>query len=169
MIQRVRAILITPDDKLLLIKRIKPGIAPYWVLPGGRVEDHDEDLEAALAREVTEEMAGTPYVRVLIYTMEGEQSRESFYLARIDTWSFDDHTGPEFSEKGRGEYLLEEVPLATEALEALDIKPTEVADFLRNAAHETGSPGLFNLPDLRHAEPARYPDLHTVGLETERE
>jgi hypothetical protein len=31
---RVRALLITPDDDLLTIKRVRPGQGPYWVLPG---------------------------------------------------------------------------------------------------------------------------------------
>lgn len=35
---RVRALLVTPDHDLLAIKRIRPGQAPYWVLPGGGVE-----------------------------------------------------------------------------------------------------------------------------------
>jgi ADP-ribose pyrophosphatase YjhB (NUDIX family) len=46
---RVRALLITQDGDLLTIRRTRPGQEPYWVLPGGGVED-GEDLEAALAR-----------------------------------------------------------------------------------------------------------------------
>jgi protein-L-isoaspartate(D-aspartate) O-methyltransferase len=47
MTDRVRGLLITPDGDLLTIQRIRPGQAPYWVLPGGGVED-GEDLETAL-------------------------------------------------------------------------------------------------------------------------
>jgi len=49
MTDRVRGLLITPDGDLLAIQRIRPGQDPYWVLPGGGVED-GEDLETALAR-----------------------------------------------------------------------------------------------------------------------
>jgi 8-oxo-dGTP pyrophosphatase MutT (NUDIX family) len=155
MVQRVRAILVTPDSNLLLIKRVRPGLAPYWVLPGGHVEDEDDGLEAALAREIQEEVAGVPDIAALVYVLYGEQATEFFYLARITTWSFADRTGPEFSEIGRGEYQLEEVPLTATALEAVDIKPAEVAALLRaTVLDESDGHGLFGLPDLRHTEPA---------------
>lgn len=44
MTDRVRALLITPDDYLLTIERVRPGRDTYWVLPGGGVEA-GEDLE----------------------------------------------------------------------------------------------------------------------------
>ncbi|MFI8359643.1 NUDIX domain-containing protein [Streptomyces sp. NPDC085612] len=42
MIERVRAVLVTADDTILVIRRTKPGIPTYWVLPGGGVEAGDE-------------------------------------------------------------------------------------------------------------------------------
>ena len=131
--ERVRAILITPADNLLLIKRTKPGMPPYWVLPGGGVESTDPNPEAALDREIREEIAGQADILGLFHTVQRDGERELFYLARIRRWSFDDRTGPEFSETGRGEYLLEEVPLTAEALEAVNLKPDEIALFLREA------------------------------------
>ena len=65
MTDRVRALLVTPDHDLLTIKRIRPGQAPYWVLPGGGVEA-GEDLETALARELREEIAATADVHSLL-------------------------------------------------------------------------------------------------------
>lgn len=155
MIQRVRALLVTSDNHLLLIKRIRPGIAPYWVLPGGHVEEDDDSLEAALTREVQEEIAGTPDIVALVFVLDGESARELFYLARITAWSFDDRTGPEFAQDGRGEYHLEEVPLTSDRLDTVDIKPDEVAAFLRKAVTNGEDRDLFNLPDLRRTEPAR--------------
>ncbi|MFE5594960.1 NUDIX domain-containing protein [Streptomyces sp. NPDC056549] len=38
MIERVRAVLATADGTMLVIRRTKPGIPEYWVLPGGGVE-----------------------------------------------------------------------------------------------------------------------------------
>jgi ADP-ribose pyrophosphatase YjhB (NUDIX family) len=65
MTDRVRAVLVTPDGGLLTIRRIRPGQGPYWVLPGGGVED-GEDLESPLARELREELAATAAIGNLI-------------------------------------------------------------------------------------------------------
>ncbi|RSM34881.1 NUDIX hydrolase, partial [Actinoplanes sp. ATCC 53533] len=52
---RVRAVLVTPNDKVLLIRRERPHTPVYWVLPGGGVESTDASREDALRREVHEE------------------------------------------------------------------------------------------------------------------
>ncbi|MFJ9545483.1 NUDIX hydrolase [Streptomyces erythrochromogenes] len=133
MIERVRAVLVTADDTMLAIRRTRPGIPEYWVLPGGGVEPGDESREAALHREIHEEIAGRADIIRLLHTMETGEERQLFYLARIATWSFDDRTGPEFSAEGRGEYALEEVPLTLEGLDGIDLKPEEIAHVLRGA------------------------------------
>ncbi|MFF9003168.1 NUDIX domain-containing protein [Streptomyces achromogenes] len=133
MIERVRAILITADDTMLVIRRTRPGIPEYWVLPGGGVEPGDESREAALHREIHEEIAGKADIVRLLHTMESDDERQLFYLARIATWSFENRTGPEFSAEGRGEYALEEIPLTTEGLDGIDLKPEEIAHVLRGA------------------------------------
>ncbi|MFF2787507.1 NUDIX domain-containing protein [Streptomyces sp. NPDC058049] len=133
MIERIRAVLVTADDTMLVIRRTKPGIPEYWVLPGGGVEAGDESREAALHREIHEEIAGKADIVRLLHTMESDEERQLFYLARITTWSFDDRTGPEFSAEGRGEYALEEIPLTAEGLDGIDLKPQEIAHVLRGA------------------------------------
>lgn len=131
--QRVRAVLITPKNTMLAIKRVRPGIPEYWVLPGGGVEADDESLEAALHREVWEEIAGRAEITGLLHTLDSDDEQQFFYLARIDTWDFGARSGPEFSRDDRGEYLLEEVPLTAEGLDAIDLKPEEIADDIRKA------------------------------------
>ncbi|WP_331742298.1 NUDIX domain-containing protein [Streptomyces sp. NBC_01006] len=133
MIERVRAVLVTVDDKMLVIRRTKPGIPMYWVLPGGGVEESDKSREAALHREIHEEIAGKADIIRLLHTMESDDECQFFYLARIATWSFEDRTGPEFSAEGRGEYALEEIPLTVEGLGSIDLKPEEIAHVLRGA------------------------------------
>ncbi|MCG7523735.1 NUDIX domain-containing protein [Streptomyces sp. OfavH-34-F] len=133
MIERVRAVLVTPDDTLLVLRRTRPGIPVYWVLPGGGVEPTDESREAALHREIHEEIAGRADIVRLLHTTETAGERHLFYLARVTTWSFADRTGPEFSAEGRGKYALDEIPLTPEGLDAINLKPEEIARLLRQA------------------------------------
>ncbi|MFF0392317.1 NUDIX domain-containing protein [Kitasatospora sp. NPDC004615] len=130
---RVRAVLLTPNDTMLLIKRIRPGIDPYWVIVGGKIEPTDASPEEALLREVREEIAGEAEIVSLLHTIETDDERQDFYLATIEKWSFADRTGPEFSQEGRGEYLLEEIPLTTNALDAVNLLPRDFAAVLRGA------------------------------------
>jgi 8-oxo-dGTP pyrophosphatase MutT (NUDIX family) len=149
MIERVRAVLVTESGKALMIKRIRPGMPPYWVLPGGHVDPDDSSLEAALAREILEELTGEVELLSLVHIEQSDNERQFFYLGRIDHWSFADRAGPEFSEDGRGEYILEEIPLTLEALSMIDLKPLQIAAFVRAAIAEGG---LFSLPDLRESK-----------------
>ncbi|MGY3337886.1 8-oxo-dGTP pyrophosphatase MutT (NUDIX family) [Streptomyces filamentosus] len=141
MTERVRAVLVTPDGTMLVIRRTRPGVPVYWVLPGGGVEPGDASREAALHREIHEEIAGKADVVRLLHTVETGGERQFFYLARIATWSFEDRTGPEFGAEGRGEYALEEVPLTPEGLDGIDLRPEEIARVLREALG-TGGLGL---------------------------
>jgi 8-oxo-dGTP pyrophosphatase MutT (NUDIX family) len=131
--QRVRAVLITPNNTMLAIKRVRPGVPEYWVLPGGGVEADDESLEGALHREVWEELAGRAEIIGLLYTLGSADEQQFVYLARITKWNFDARSGPEFSRDDRGEYLLEEVPLTAEGLDGIDLKPGEITDEIRKA------------------------------------
>lgn len=132
--QRVRAILITPDNTLLLMKRIRPGIDPYWVVIGGGVEDSDASREDALLREVREEIAGEAQVVRLLHRLENPKGEtEYFYLAHIRQWNFDDKTGPEFQRDDRGQYILDEIPLTTEALTDVNLLPEEITHLLHKA------------------------------------
>jgi ADP-ribose pyrophosphatase YjhB (NUDIX family) len=151
-IERVRAILVTPAGTMLAIRRDKAGQPAYWVLPGGHVEPGDSDLEAALTREIREEIVGEPRIASLLHILDGDGERQYFYLARIASWSFESRTGPEFAESGRGGYALEEVPLTASGLAAVELKPAAVADLLRHAVRS--GLDLFSMPDLRSAPAA---------------
>ncbi len=144
--ERVRAILITPAGTMLVIRRVRPGHPPYWVLPGGGVEPGDASLEAALAREIWEEVAGVPEVAGLLTVLTSERERGYYYLARIRQWSFADRTGPEFSEPGSGSYELQELPLTVAALDSVNLKPDDLAAWLRAIL---AGDGLFAQPFLR--------------------
>ncbi|MFD0572493.1 NUDIX domain-containing protein [Kitasatospora gansuensis] len=139
--QRVRAVLVTPAGTTLVIKRIKPGADPYWVLVGGGVEDTDTSNEAALLREIREEIAGEAEVLRHLHELTNNAGEtEHFYIARVTTWNFADRSGPEFERNDRGEYLLEEIPLTPEAIAALNLMPPQIKDVLAAA---TGPGGLL--------------------------
>ena len=145
MIECVRAVLVTLAGHVLLIRRTWPGATPYWVLPGGHVEADDPSLRAALIREIREEVGGDPQITGLLKVLADEHLREYFYLARIQSWSEADRTGPEFDDPDRGEYRLQEVPLTASALDAVSLQPEQIAALLRSAV--TSGTDLTTLAD----------------------
>jgi len=66
----VRAILLDEDDRLVLIKRMKPGRTPYWTTPGGGLESTDVSLRAGLRRELPEELGAEAdrFAQVFLFT-----------------------------------------------------------------------------------------------------
>jgi ADP-ribose pyrophosphatase YjhB (NUDIX family) len=144
---RVRALLVTPNDDLLTIQRIRPGRNPFWVLPGG--VEAGEDLETALARELREEIAATVNVHSLLHVLKCGGECQYFYLARVRTWSTDadDRSGPEFSDPTRGAYHLQAIPLTVQALTDVNLKPDPLTELLLE--HLRAGTDLFALPDLR--------------------
>ncbi len=50
----VDAVILTPDKKVILVKRKNPPFQGMWALPGGFVE-YGEKVEEALLREIREE------------------------------------------------------------------------------------------------------------------
>jgi ADP-ribose pyrophosphatase YjhB (NUDIX family) len=146
--ERVRAILIKDNTALLLIKRVRPERATYWVFPGGGVEAGDASLGAALEREISEELAGSIHIHKLVFVQEqeGEDSitRESFFLCDIRNYNFENKTGSEFTDPSRGEYTLEEVKLTDGELSKRNVQPEEVKQLLLDNLSD-----LNSLPDLR--------------------
>jgi 8-oxo-dGTP pyrophosphatase MutT (NUDIX family) len=151
LITRVRSILVTPDGKVLLIRRTRAGRAPYWVLPGGGIEPADTGLESAVTREVMEETGGLPRLHSLIHIAEVPgHGRHAVFLAMIDHWSAVARTGPEFADPANGGYDLDELPLTAETFTERPLRPIATASFIA-AALGSGS-DLFTLPDLRDSE-----------------
>lgn len=146
--RRVRGILLTRSDGVLLIKRIRPGLEPYWVFPGGGVEQTDPTLEDALAREIREELGGDPVVLKLVHVLERRKGagveRESYFVGEIHAWNPSLRSGPEFLRSDSGQYIYDEVPLRPDVLATLNIKPDEMKEWLVEHAAT-----LMDQPDLR--------------------
>jgi 8-oxo-dGTP pyrophosphatase MutT (NUDIX family) len=129
-----RAILIDDSGRLLLIKRTKPGQAPYWTAPGGGIEDTDSSAEAALHRELAEELGATATgaARVFLYSARSEAgvAVQHFFLARLACLDESAGNGPEFDDPSRGSYELERVDLRGEDLASIELKPAALKEFI---------------------------------------
>ncbi|MFF5218965.1 NUDIX domain-containing protein [Micromonospora sp. NPDC000442] len=128
----VRAILLDEDDRLVLIKRIKSGQAPYWTTPGGGLEPTDVSLEAALRRELHEELGAEAerFAQVFLFTAPAGEgvSVQHFFVCRLLELREDARTGPEFDDPSRGGYQLDLVTI--EELPAVDLKPEGLTEFI---------------------------------------
>ncbi|WP_304453905.1 NUDIX domain-containing protein [Nocardiopsis sp. YSL2] len=144
--QSARALLFDSERRLVLIKRTKPGQEPYWVAVGGGLEPEDADAEAALHREVLEELGGRiDRVRqVLLITddLPGGIGLQHVFAARLTSMDLSGRTGVEFTEPGRGTYEVVSVPATRDALSALNLLPPHLAEFAQASVH-----GLLALVD----------------------
>ncbi|SCL19831.1 NUDIX hydrolase [Micromonospora inyonensis] len=128
----VRAVLLDEDDRLVLIKRIKPGQAPYWTTPGGGLESTDVSLEAALRRELHEELGAEAdrFAQVFLFTapVGDGVSVQHFFACRLRELNEDARTGEEFVDPSRGGYHLDRVTI--DKLPAVDLKPDALKEFI---------------------------------------
>jgi len=132
---RVRAILLDSDNRLVLIRREKPGVPPYYVAPGGGVEPTDATFHAALQREMGEELGGAVDIKKLVYISQSHRGsdllvRQLYYLCTLLHFDLARRNGPEFSDPSRGKYIVESVPLLPTALEKLRILSDDLKLFL---------------------------------------
>lgn len=128
-----RVILIDDVGRLLLIKRTKPGQDPYWTTPGGGVESSDGFIEAALHRELAEELGAkaTGAAQVFLHGSPSESgvSAQHFFVARFGALDAEARSGAEFEDVSRGCYDLDKVDLAT-GLDDVDLKPSALKAFI---------------------------------------
>lgn len=129
-----RAILIDDRGRLVLIKRTKPGQAPYWTAPGGGVEDTDASVEAALYRELAEELGAKAedVSQVFLFSSPSDVgvAVQHFFVARLADLDESIRSGPEFSDQSRGGYELDRVDLRGDDLASVDLKPTALKEFV---------------------------------------
>ncbi|MEE4494972.1 NUDIX hydrolase [Streptomyces sp. BE230] len=131
--RNARAILLAGDE-LVLIKRTKPGRDPYWVTVGGGVEEDDPTIEAALHREVFEELGGklerAELVHLITEQLEGDIGVQHIFAARLESMDLSARTGTEFAKPERGGYEVVRVPFTAKAVRELNLMPPELADFI---------------------------------------
>jgi ADP-ribose pyrophosphatase YjhB (NUDIX family) len=129
-----RAILIDESGRLVLIKRTRPGRGTYWTTPGGGVEETDATPEAALHRELAEELGATvthaSQVLLLSSPSPDGLAIEHFFVARLVSLDESQRNGPEFSDPGRGTYEVDRVDVHTDGLTAVDLKPAALKEYI---------------------------------------
>ncbi|WP_435106615.1 NUDIX domain-containing protein [Nocardiopsis synnemataformans] len=137
--QSARALLLDSEGRLVLFKRTKPEQEPYWTSVGGRLEPEDADAEAALHREVLEELGGKiDQVRqVLLITddLPGGVGLQHVFVARLVSMNLTRRTGAEFTEPGRGTYEVVRVPATRAALSEVRLLPSRLAEFAQANVH----------------------------------
>lgn len=128
MAERVRAIIIQ-DNKIILIKRVKPN-ETYWVFPGGGIEK-GETKEQALIREIKEELGLDINPKELLLERKSDKPcmegiAEYFFMADIVGGNLGDGEGPEYQPNSnyQGGYELEWIDAAD--LPKINLKPEEV-------------------------------------------
>ena len=129
-----RAILIGNLGRLVLIKRTKPGQMPYWTAPGGGVEETDASVEAALYRELAEELGAeaTNASQVFLFSSPSDAgvAVQHFFVARLVSLDASTRSGPEICDPSRGGYELDRVDLLGKRLALVDLKPTALKEFI---------------------------------------
>jgi 8-oxo-dGTP pyrophosphatase MutT (NUDIX family) len=138
---RVRALLLTPNKRLLLIKRVREGRKPYYVTPGGGVEPQDASFQAALKRELLEELGAEAEILHEVFSTEhpgmGELSgywvQHHYYLCRLNKYNLARRTGPEFLDPSKGSYIPEAFPLRSRALSNITLDPPDLKRFLQES------------------------------------
>ncbi|MEW2117381.1 NUDIX hydrolase [Streptomyces sp. NPDC005474] len=138
----VRAVLLD-GGQMVFLRRGWPGGASYYTTVGGGVEAEDADLEAALRREVMEEVGATigPAVEFLTLTEPGEKVTVVQHYFRADVLDMDLNRrgGPELDDPDIGDFSAVRVALDPSAVRALELHPPELAAYLWEHADDWGA------------------------------
>jgi 8-oxo-dGTP pyrophosphatase MutT (NUDIX family) len=138
-VKRTARAILLDDDDLVLIKRTKPGIDPYWVTPGGGVEPEDATVIDALHREVDEELGAKimDVVPCFVDTVEhiGEDGGatgvkvQHFFVCRLESMDASRRHGPEV-EQPCGTYEIVRVPFTRVGIASVHLVPLSLRHYL---------------------------------------
>ncbi|MFD4599234.1 NUDIX domain-containing protein [Streptomyces sp. NPDC058464] len=129
----VRAVLLE-DGRLVFLRRRWPGCPPYNTTVGGGVEPYDVDLEAALRREVMEELGATIGAATEFLTLTEPGAKVTvvrhFFRAEVVDMDLNRRGGPEPDDADTGDFSPVRVAPDASAVAALELQPPELVDYL---------------------------------------
>ncbi|MFK0280703.1 NUDIX domain-containing protein [Streptomyces sp. NPDC090499] len=129
----VRAVLLE-GDRLVFLRRRWPGCSPYCTTVGGGVEPYDAGLEAALRREVMEELGATigPATEFLTLTEPDDKVTVVRHYFRAEVLDMDParRGGPELDDADTGDFSPVRVAPDASAVAALELQPPELVRYL---------------------------------------
>ncbi|GIH49329.1 ADP-ribose pyrophosphatase YjhB, NUDIX family [Microbispora rosea] len=152
----VRAILFDGDD-VVLFRRVRAGREPYWITPGGGVEPTDTSPEAALRRELDEELGATAGPALQVFTLVEPGRLSTVFACRLVSLDLSRRSGPEFLEPDIGLHEVRRV--RPEEVRALNMVPPELGEFI--SANAATLPALL---DAATYAPGRYRPVVDVHL-----
>lgn len=131
----VRGLAVDGDGKVLSVKHIGKN---YWCLPGGRVEE-DEEITAAMKREMVEELGVEPEIGRLLHVcqlfMDSGQTQRLEFVFEIK--NSQDYVITNFAKTSHGLVELENVAWLDLNTEKQIFLPQFVKDYVLNGALQT--------------------------------
>jgi 8-oxo-dGTP pyrophosphatase MutT (NUDIX family) len=138
-VKRTARAVLLDGDHLILIKRTKPGVTPYWVTPGGGVEPYDASVVDALHRELDEELGAkiTDVVPCFVDTVEHIREDDGtagvkvqhFFVCRLESMDTDLRHGPEV-EAPCGVYEIVRIPFTRMGIASVHLVPLSLRHYL---------------------------------------
>jgi 8-oxo-dGTP pyrophosphatase MutT (NUDIX family) len=108
----------------------------YWTTAGGGVEPDDASVEAAMRREIFEELGATASDASQVFLASSPADPgvkiQYYFLARLASLDLSQRNGPDFGDPARGRYDVARVTLLDDgsALLATDLRPPEVKAYI---------------------------------------
>jgi 8-oxo-dGTP pyrophosphatase MutT (NUDIX family) len=164
-----RAILIDEAGRLILFKRTVPKRKVYWSTPGGGVDEEDGSIEAALHRELFEELGAVVDRAQQVFITSPPRGDgiavQHFFVCRLVSMNIRKRTGTEFSNPAKGRYDVERFDLRAKKpkLARINLQPREARDFiLANRAALLGAVLDDRMPALTEPQPVPEPVIVEV-------
>lgn len=136
--RRVRAILLTDQHTLILIKRLpqRPRQQPMWVAPGDAIVPDGADDKLILRDALMAELGVE--VKILNLALQLFMTRWNFYVCKVASVNPNRRSPQAIEEHRKGLYKVDEIKLEEAVIKQKTIQPRALRDYL-----------MANLPMLR--------------------